>query len=281
MNPPISQDDACKITLSYWEWDAGYSETAKNWNGILNSDVFQYPDLLGDSTPLTGSYYVDTGYFAYTGNYTMATSICANSTAKAYCDTELKRLLDVSQMTMTTPQIRNYITSLTTYTKWLPYIHGTIHAMIHHFVSFAMFTTSTAAMDPLFFMHHTNIDRFFHIWADCQGYDIIITDPALLNNNCSAYAQMNPIAVGSQPVADPYSKLVYPVDIDSTLNFYISVSSQAVFIPIAQWPTIRQMWSMGTATAPGWQGLYYRYGPDKMASILTSCTDQSWTWVNY
>jgi len=75
------------------------------------------------------------------------------------------------------------------------------------------------------------------------------------------------------------------VNLDRTITLYLSSTNQLVFIPEASFPTVRELWTLGTEEKLGWNGLYYRYGPDKLASsrILSTTCDSSntWTWVNY
>jgi len=150
--------------------------------------------------------------------------------------------------------------------------------MVHAYIGFAMSITSTSAMDPLFYMHHTNIDRLWHIWVDCHGYETV--DPATLtDSSCIQYQPVNPIGNTASAVKDLYGN-VYPVTLDSVLNYFSSYGLNTTVIPPNQWPTIRQMWSMGDAGNPGWCGLYYRYGNDCLVPLLKNCTDQNWTWVN-
>jgi len=137
--------------------------------------------------------------------------------------------------------------------------------------------------DPIFFMHHTNIDRIFHIWANCWGYDQI--DPSALTS--TQYCEINPTGkdtsktVYQNPGGSPLVKL--PIPVDTTIPYNWQATGDSKIFPKASWPKIRDVWTCGTATQPGWNGMYYRYGPDKMAQSLTkSCNKtSSWNWVNY
>jgi len=275
MNPPISQDDACSLTQPYWSWEQGY--TGSNWNNMNQTDVFEYPDLFGDTTPQNGTYYVDTGYFSYLNGWHTDQTIC--NPTRSVCDYFLKRAFIQTALTTSVPAIIGYILNNKNFTQFLPYIHGGLHGMIHTYIGFAMSITSTSAMDPLFYMHHANIDRLWHTWVDCHGFENVT--PSALNNSCPQYQPVNPIGnIANQVKKDPIYGFIYPVTIDSILTYFTSYGLNSTIIPPNQWPTIRQMWSMGEEGNPGWCGLYYRYGIDTLIPLLKNCTDQNWTWVN-
>jgi len=277
MDPPISQDEACSIALTYWEWDRMYQNN--NWNNIANSDVFEYPELLGGGTATSaGNYYVTQGMFSYINSpWRLTTPVCAPG--NQYCDTDLKRVFNTNYLTTTGTSIRNYLTNsyYGVFNTFFPVLHGSMHGMIHTYVGCAMSSTTTAAMDPLFYMHHTNIDRFWNLWCDCRGFEYVNCQD--LTNDCPQYKAMNPTPGGAVK-KDYLTNTAYSVTLDFTLTYYTSATT-ATFIPQSQWPTIQQMWSMGDEYAPGWCGLYYRYGADKLAPIIQPyCPDTQWNWVN-
>jgi len=273
MDPPITADQAC-IAQPYWKWDDGWNSALNDWSNMANTDVFWDSDLFGDTHPAASSYKITTGLFRTGLPWKMYSSICAPG--NSYCDTDLKRLFNQAALTTTLPNIKSYLT-LCDYSNFLVYIHGGMHGMIHNYISFAMLTTGTSAMDPLFWLHHANIDRFYHLWADCCGHETV--PASQLTDNCPQYAAINPIGSGASK-KDPYPpQNAWPVTIDSILNYYTS-STTATFLQPSDWPTIRDMWSMGDTNNYGWCGLYYRYGPDTLVSSLT-CPDTTWRWVNY
>jgi hypothetical protein len=256
----------CAVTLPYWEWELGYIEVSGMpgggyWGRIEQTDVFQFPDIMGDTTPQVNTNYIDTGIFAY-------------STPFDPPGKDLKRAFSVKSLSNNTgpAQIRNFIVNNPTYSRFLPYIHGSLHGQIHTFIGFSMGATSTAALDPLFYMHHCNVDRFYHIWADCHGYEGVSPNQMTTTH----YDAQNPIGLVGTTVKNPTTGVAWDVSIDNPMNFYL-ISTTATFLPISDWPTPRQMWSLSN----GWGGLNYRYGADKMAVSLTArCPNKVWTWVN-
>lgn len=273
MDPPITAEQSC-FAQPYWKWDDGWCSADNSWSYMLKTDVFWDSDLFGDTTPAPSSYKITNGYFRSGQTWKMYQNICAPG--NTYCDNELKRLFNPSALTISKNSIKSYF-NYCNYSTFLGFLHGGMHGMIHNFIAFAMQNTATAAMDPLFWMHHANIDRFYHMWIDCCGHETVPASE--LTNNCPQYAAINPIGSGI-PKKDPYPpQNAWSVDIDSILNLYAS-STSVTFIPQSQWPTIRDMWSMGEIGQNGWCGLYYRYGPDSFVDEI-SCPDTNWRLVNY
>jgi tyrosinase len=256
----------CALTLPYWEWELGYVEVAGMpgggyWGNITRTDVFQYPELMGDTTPQSGTNFIDIGIFSYDKDFDPPGQ-------------DLKRAFSFSALSNFTgpAQIRNFIVNNPTFSSFLPYIHGSLHGQIHTYIGFTMSSTGTAANDPLFYMHHCNVDRLYHLWADCHGYESITANQMTTTH----YSAQNPIGTTGTPRRDPQTGNAYDVSLDKDMNFYL-VSTTATFLPIADWPSPREMWPMSN----GWGGLNYRYGADKLAVSLTSrCPNNVWSWVN-
>jgi len=131
---------------------------------------------------------------------------------------------------------------------------------------------------PRFFFHHCNIDRLYHLWADCLGYDLI--DSSVIGPP-HQYSSVNPTS--GSAVIDPTTGQVATVLLDQVINMYYYSNTKAVWLPSTVWPTPRQLWSMGeNCTNTGWNGIYYRYGPDNIVNTFGSvCTKGGpWNWVN-
>lgn len=108
-----------------------------------------------------------------------------------------------------------------------------------------------------------------HFWADCHEYDKI--DASSLTTD--QYVAINPIDAKSP---NPHPAKDYSGNISST--------TQVIYALSTDFPTIRELWTLGTETKRGWAGLFYRYGPDLLASSSLASTchpDNTWTWVNY
>jgi hypothetical protein len=263
-----SWEQCCALSLPYWDWEFGFVEVPTmsgggHWGNIANTDVFQNPEFFGDTTPEIGTNFVDTGLFAYYTDFDPPGQ-------------DIKRSYTLTSLSVGTPRFRDLLVNNPTYSAFLPYIHGPWHGQIHGYVGITMLTSGTAALEPLFYMHHCNIDRHYHIWIDCHDHEFI--EPEDLTD--AQYVAVNPIGNGT-PKKDQ-SGNAFTVKIDEKMNFFL-YSSTPSFLPQSDWPTPRDSWTLGTEDEPGWGGIYYRYAaPDRMVNLIDSrCPGETWTWVNY
>jgi tyrosinase len=259
----------CNLALPYWDWIQGFTfvsgmPNGGYWGNMQNTDVFQYPDLLGDATPGPNNY-IDQGLFAASGSFNPSSS-------------ELRRGFIVRNLSNTTnPRaMANWIVNNPQYVNFLPFIHGGMHGQFHTYIGFDMSNTDTAARDPLFWMHHCNVDRLYHLWADCHGYENIkmndVTQPI-------HYVAQNPIGNQGNPKRYPNGAIIN-VDLTTRMDLRLT-STTATFMPSSEFPTPREMFEMGPG-AP-WGGLHYRYGADSLITsqnLNTRCPNKVWTWVN-
>jgi hypothetical protein len=151
------------------------------------------------------------------------------------------------------------------------------HALPHLFIGYSM-STMASPDDPIFWLHHCNMDRLWHIWIDCNGYDKI--DQKDLGPD--QYKGVNPIS-GTNPSKNPYNGATYLVSTDDTIPYaWDKIDSDSVVFPKNKWPTPRKLWSCGNATNPGHDGIFYRYGTDQLVRAFSrSCIDKaSWTLVD-
>jgi hypothetical protein len=204
------------------------------------------------------------------------------SSSAKYYDTGLKRLLDPSTMRLDQSQIMTQICTYPTFSSMLPWSHGAGHSCTHLFLGFSMKTQSSPD-EPMFFMHHGNVDRLFHLWADCFDYENIPGDAL----GPDQYTEINPTPGGTQVsyMADN-GKDKLPVRVlPDTIVPYKFGSGSSIFIPDTKWPKIKDLWTCGEAGKPGWMGMYYRYGGDAIAQLMSlkpgCCKSNNWGWVNY
>jgi hypothetical protein len=149
--------------------------------------------------------------------------------------------------------------------------------------------------EPTFWLHHSNIDRHYHLWADCHGYDKVKSGSLTF----AQYEPANPALVPDNPgpSGPPSPKLdkngkPWPVGLQDKICYwwdyssgpgYLSTTESKVF-PQSKWPTIRQLWSLGVfADDPGHDGINYRYGPDALVALSSfkdNCPDKTWTYCN-
>jgi hypothetical protein len=223
--------------------------------------------------------------FTKENNWKLVTSVSGDpkqwqSSAAPYFDPYLKRLLDPKEIRLDPTQIMQVISTNNTYGQFMPWSHGAGHSCMHLFLGFVMKTQSSPD-EPLFMMHHCNVDRLYHLWADCWDYETIPPNewtPA-------QYVEINPTPGGTavEEMTGPSTKQKVRVLPDTKIPYKMG-SGTSILIPEASFPMIKDLWSCGEEGNPGWMGLYVRYGPDKMAQALDlakSCkSGQQWRWVN-
>jgi hypothetical protein len=269
MNPPISQADACKIALPYFAWEQYYGSE------ILRADIWDPNGIGSNSTDPLNRYYVADGVFkdwvtAYQTCYDPKSPDCIPVTTvdRTKADNKLKRYF-LSPPTVKAGELMNSIVSLASSVKWTPFITNNLHNGMHGYVGFSMARAATSADDILFWFHHCNVDRLLHLWGDCNGYDKL--DPNYLI--CPLHYNTTITAQG-----------VTLFSLDQAIGF---ASPYPFNLKSTYWPTPRQLWTMGydlgTPLKKGWYSIYYRYGPDVLASssMASVCPDQTWSWVNY
>jgi len=170
------------------------------------------------------------------------------------------------------------------FSSQLTWHHGSGHSCTHLFLGFSM-KTQASPDEPMFFMHHGNVDRLFTVWCDCWDYESISGDAL----GPDQYTEINPTQGGTQVsymAANGKDKLPVRVLPDTIIPFKFG-SGSCTFIPESKFPKIKDMWTFGDEGKPGWMGMYYRYGPDAIAQLLSVKTDtpvcksNNWSWVNY
>jgi len=168
-----------------------------------------------------------------------------------------------------------FCSSFQCFAAWL---EGRPHGSVHMFVYGSM-SDMFSPDDPLFWLHHCNIDRLYRFWADCWDYESIIT---LTTSTTSQYKSCNPIS-GKWAAFNPYTGTKYDTGLSAKIPYYVVGPSTSSYpIPSTNFPTPKQLWSMGESGTPGFDGIFYRYGPDVMAvsELAKSCRSKQWKWVN-
>jgi hypothetical protein len=272
----VTQGDACKVTVPYWDWLMDYDANGldldcpvitKNWSQIWDADCF------GDQYVEPGTYYVDDGVpfldAWITVEYTGSNKIYPTNPAYAPYDQYLKRRVEC-QSTRNNPnafslsigpsQASNEIVTRSSYQTFAQWLEGGGHGVPHMFCGFSM-TQMFSPDDPLFFLHHCNVDRLYCLWKDCQGYEKVkssaLTDSQYYNWKGSGFSKTDQI---------PY--------------WWDSAETQVLPKTGGRWPTPAELWSHGEDGA-GYDGMNYRYGKDTVVrGYGKSCPDKTFTLVD-
>jgi hypothetical protein len=277
INLGITPVECCKLTLAFWRWNTGFIEVAGMQNGgywdMSQTDIFTDPNhYFGDMTPEIDTGYIDSGLFNYTGGFD--TSVTSR----------IKRWHQQSSMSTGTNRFRDWVATLPTYKGFLTYIHGGWHGQVHGYVGPTMKQSYTAALEPLFWLHHNNIERCYQLWRNCHNLHLISGDN--MNQNC--YEDVNPIGTG-EVRKDSTTGEIWNLDKDIPMNFYMDSSARtAIFLPINEWPSAQQVWDIGSdptaaVIKKGFAGMWYRYvGVDEIADQLNTrcpCGANGWKLV--
>lgn len=144
-------------------------------------------------------------------------------------------------------------------------LHGSVHVWVGgHMETFA------SPNDPIFFLHHSNVDRIWSLWQDCHDYDLVDYD----NVRNQAYPWYE--ASGKPGVADgPLDTMPYMYDNGNREpRFYTGLG------PGQTVPQPRDfMKIMDNKRSP----LSYGYDPaDTLKGILDSVNSNcKWNWFNW
>ena len=150
--------------LPYWDWGA-------DANNPFGSPVIQ---LLGGTGQITGGTFTAQNFRVnLTENVDTRQVVGANRPMRRQVGLRTSDFLSNGEIVA-------FITPSQAYAQW-PYHNGTtsfrrslevpIHNSIHQFVGGDMMTT-TSPNDPIFFLHHANIDRIWAAWQSVRGYDV-------------------------------------------------------------------------------------------------------------
>jgi hypothetical protein len=279
----ITQNQACNLTVPYWDWTLDFDPNSsdkicpvltENNSGIWNANAF------GTATVQKLSYYVTDGIPAQSGWVTVAKTSnnpSSPTSSGSYYDNHLKRQLYCGSngynLNVGPSQAMNMIVTRNKYLDFASWLEATIHGTVHMFCGFSM-SRMISPDDPLFFLHHCNIDRLYHIWIDCQGYENIPS-----SSITSAQYAPNPISKDN-----PDSNLPdYTFSSTSEMPYYWGESATIIFPKNSngKWPSPKDVWSTGFPGAPGFDGMYYRYGPDQLVrGFGKTCPDTKWTLVD-
>jgi Common central domain of tyrosinase len=125
-------------------------------------------------------------------------------------------------------------------------LEGGPHATPHNYLG-AIMTTINAPDDPLFYLHHANVDRIWSIWQDYRDHDLLLREEYVV-----------PIHYGGQRIDQPMS---FPSTDEISWDFRLSETGN--------YPTPRDMLNNNDR-------IHVRYVEDQMARTLNYSPNPDW-----
>jgi hypothetical protein len=286
----ITQDKACSLSLPYWDWTLDYDDNSNDdYCPVTDSPIFDSAALGSTKVSDVDKTVVD-GVFASDntegGGWVLCTPTSSDdmrptSSKSPNYNRKLKRRLrcDKSYNLNVGPNtVMNAITGNPNYKNFTGWMEPTPHGMPHMFVGYSMIFAASPD-DPIFWLHHCNIDRLYALWIDCNGYENV--PASQLDKN--QYEAVNPVIQSTDKIStNPLTGTPYDVGLDQQIPF--SWNKQGVDSDIfvcGAWPTPRQLWAYGNSQEKGYLGMIYRYGEDQLVRAFSkSCPDQTFTLVD-
>jgi len=244
-NPPITPEQSCGISIPYWDWEKYYNNMAKST--IFGSSSYCF----GPSTPTKNYRLTKGGFSGWESPYM----------------TYLMRSFDANYVgaATSTSTIIGWCERYSDFKDFSNNLYGA-HGIPHVWISEQM-DSMYSPSDPIFYLHHCNIDRIFALWQDCWDYE--------------QYEESNfptNLYYGYGPSCG------YSYSTSTQMPYYYKNYDSDAF-PQTGWPTPQQAYFMGQEGSPGYDGIYYRYGPDSIAETFKkgqwcSKNQKGWNLVN-
>jgi len=155
-------------------------------------------------------------------------------------------------------QMIDYVVQNPTFTVFSNYIGGVPHGDPHLLLGGdpGSMGTMFSPDDPVFYLHHSNIDRFYAIWQDCYDYDQVPPDEIyddIIPSTWTVYLGKNAVTY----------------NIDGPMPYFYQ-SFNATTLSFATQPTPLDMNFIGDENGLGFGGMYYRYGPDVIVNTINN-----------
>jgi len=241
MNPPIT--DCCSVALPYWNWEVDYENSTKDSYIPQDHSAIFDTNYLGPAPAANTIDYTVNGFTINSKFWPTVTALNNNpdpskmtSGNKAFT---LKRWMNSASVPLTTGPIGiiNQMNANAYYGPYDGWIEGLPHSTPHIWMGFQMQTMSSVD-DPLFMLHHANVDRLFALWQDCWDYELVPSAKLTTKQ----YQALNPISTGSSKKIDTFTHKAFDVGIDTPMLYWwkcLSSSNKqdSVIFPQANWPT--------------------------------------------
>jgi len=289
--PKISKDEACRMALPYYPWELDCDYTPKDTDYPFSRSPLFDSNIWGSykqSSEVTDGVFADPSW-VLNANTSLDNGNFQSNKAPGWSN-RLKRCFDVVTFPLQygPSQIGDQIVAAPDYYTYARWVENGPHSGCHLLFGYSM-KSMYSPDEPTFFLHHCNIDRIYHLWADCQGYDLLDKDQITnIQYNASnplsvqkdAKPKYNPLTTTSvNPTGDPYS-----VELNDKIFYYWQSKTESKVFPQTEWPTYKDMWGMGNSDSDRSFGMWYRYGTDTSICATTAmqknCPDKVWRWVN-
>ncbi|KHO11559.1 BolA protein [Metarhizium robertsii ARSEF 23] len=146
-------------SMPYWDWSL-------DWMNLANSSIWDHATGFGGDGDKDGPETVGEGRCVTDGPFTELRPVIYNHTRKVHClsrgfrDGDIKGRLSGEKFS---PENVGSILRLENYTDFLQRVERDLHNTLHTSIN-GDFKAMTAANDPLFFLHHANLDRLWWRW---------------------------------------------------------------------------------------------------------------------
>jgi len=290
LNPPIT--DCCSIALPYWNAEVDYENNTKDAYVPQDHSAIFDTNYLGPLPvpPTSTTNYTVMGVVINPTNWPTVAALNnlpspAQSPNKNLqpLTNNVKRWMNSTSAPFTIGPvwIINKLNTSAGFQAMASGIEAGPHSMVHIWISFYMQTMSSPD-DPIFFLHHSNVERLLTLRQDCWDYELIPSSAITTQQ----YQALNPISTGGQLKTNPYnSSQPFDLGVDTPMLFWwksytsgsppVQVNQDTVIFPQTEWPTPRNMHFIGNAAQTGWGGMYYVYGPDNIVSLMQQMTDST------
>ena len=204
----LGGDCAC-VTLPYWDWgeEAAMrqssncktkeecSPTMQDWGGggnvespYVNAPVWNAPEATEPVDTASGYCVLNSITEKWRSNSLMGEKYIRSFNAS--CPIIRRGWNDPRDENYASPMVATSFLGLASdigrsrsYSAFAPVLNGDIHILPHD-NSGGLLLTFMSPADPLFILHHTNVDRIWALWARCHGCDTITPSMRTQNSKC-------------------------------------------------------------------------------------------------
>jgi len=259
------------MALPYWDWETDYDADD---DGMCPVEGVTYGSQILDSNDFGSQAGIDASYMITDGVFASTKWNLWFQVGGSY---RLHREFNCGDFPLMTSaaEIMYQVIANPNYNYFAGWLEGLPHGWVHMNFGWTMGMMNSPD-DPVFMLHHCNIDRIYAIWQDCWDYELV-------SKTMMTSAHYAP---STYPPYNPYSDRLYNLGIDSPMPYAMSAAgsgstARAIYSVVfpSTWPTPRDMWP----SVNGYKGLNVRYGPDAMVSAYgESCRNNAngWTLVN-